>query len=233
MAYRNIVILTGAGISAESGVPTFRAEDGLWAGRKVEEVATAAALMRDPEGVNAFYNERWQQLETVKPNPAHEALARLENEFDGDLFVITQNVDNLHSRAGQRNLLHMHGELVKISCRACGAVSPRNAPVTTLMSCPRCDVPGGLRPHIVLFQEMPLELDRIGKALKGCDLFVSIGTSGVVYPAAGFVEDVRRYGTAHTIEINPAETDIAPMFHEHRRGPAGIEVPKWVDEVLN
>lgn len=230
--YRSIVILTGAGISAESGIPTFRGADGLWEGHRVEDVATPEAYARDPELVHHFYNMRRAALGTVEPNPAHTALARLEQAFDGRFLIITQNVDDLHERAGSKNVLHMHGELRKAWCLGCDNRTAWLEDMTEESRCPHCSREGRLRPDIVWFGEMPYEMDRIDKALSGCDLFVSIGTSGNVYPAAGFVAMVRHMGRAHTLELNLDPSEGSRMFHETRHGPASQLVPEFVDEVL-
>jgi NAD-dependent deacetylase len=227
----NIVILTGAGISAESGLATFRGPDGLWEGHRVEDVATPEAFERDPELVQAFYDARRARLETVLPNRAHEALARLDREWPGELLIVTQNVDDLHERAGARRLLHMHGELKSAWCIACDRRMEWGQSLGDRPACPGCGVTGRLRPDIVWFGEMPYEMDRIDKALMDADLFVSIGTSGAVYPAAGFVQTARYCG-AHTIEMNLEPSLGSFHFHESRLGKAGEVVPAWVDEVL-
>lgn len=230
--YRSIVILTGAGISAESGIPTFRGSDGLWEGHRVEDVATPEAFARNPELVHTFYNMRRAALGTVEPNPAHKALARLEQEFNGTVLVVTQNVDDLHERAGSRNVLHMHGELRKAWCLGCDNRAEWLDAMTEESRCPHCACEGQLRPDIVWFGEMPYEMERIEEALSACDLFVSIGTSGNVYPAAGFVAMVRHMGRAHTLELNLDPSEGSRMFHEARHGPASELVPAFVDEVL-
>lgn len=231
MAVRNIVILTGAGVSAESGLATFRGPDGLWEGHRVEDVCTPEAFRRDPALVHAFYDARRDKLATVKPNAAHEALARLDDEWPGELLLITQNVDDLHERAGSRRLLHMHGELTKGWCLACGERFVWTGPMGEGATCPECQVRGSVRPDIVWFGEMPYDMDRIDDALRQCDLFVSIGTSGAVYPAAGFVQTARYCG-ARTLEINLEPSLGSYMFDESRTGRAGDLVPCWVDEVL-
>ena len=230
--YRSIVILTGAGISAESGIPTFRGSDGLWEGHRVEDVATPEAFARNPKLVHQFYNMRRAALGTVKPNPAHAALARLEREFGGKVLIVTQNVDDLHERAGSKNVLHMHGELRKAWCLGCDNRTEWLEDLTEESRCPHCSREGRLRPDIVWFGEMPYEMERIDEALSGCDLFVSIGTSGNVYPAAGFVAMVRHMGRAHTLELNLDPSEGSLMFHETRHGPASLLVPEFVDEVL-
>ena len=230
--YRSIVVLTGAGISAESGIPTFRGSDGLWEGHRVEDVATPEAFARDPELVLQFYNMRRAALKTVEPNPAHQALAKLEDAFDGDLLIVTQNVDDLHERAGSRNVLHMHGELKKAWCLGCDGRARWEDDILETSRCPHCAREGRLRPDIVWFGEMPYQMERIDAALSACDLFVSIGTSGNVYPAAGFVALVRHYGRAHTLELNLDPSEGSRLFAETRHGPASKLVPAFVDEVL-
>jgi NAD-dependent deacetylase len=227
----NIVILTGAGISAESGLKTFRGADGLWEGHRVEDVATPDAYGRDPALVHQFYDARRARLSEVEPNAAHRALALLDAEWPGELLIITQNVDDLHERAGARRLLHMHGELTSGWCLACDERFVWEGPMGEAASCPVCQVSGRVRPDIVWFGEMPYEMDRIDQALAGCDLFASIGTSGAVYPAAGFVQTARYCG-AKTLEINLEPSQGSLFFDERRYGPAGVEVPKWVNEVL-
>ena len=231
MDVRNIVVLTGAGISAESGLATFRGPDGLWEGHRVEDVATPDAYARDPALVHRFYDARRAQLDEVEPNPAHFALARLDAEWPGDLLLVTQNVDDLHERAGSSRLIHMHGENRKAWCLACDDRLPWPGPMGEAASCPSCGAVGQLRPDIVWFGEMPYEMDRIEDALQRCDLFVSIGTSGAVYPAAGYVQTARYCG-ARTLEINLEPSLGSIFFDESRIGPAGELVPQWVDEVL-
>lgn len=230
----NIVILTGAGISRESGLHTFRDADGIWAQVSIEEVATPEAFQRNPQRVQAFYNDRRRQLleETVQPNAGHEALVRLERDWPGEVLVVTQNIDDLHERAGQRNLVHMHGEILKARCEACGKAHPWKADITVETPCPSCGEAGELRPHVVWFGEMPLEMERIYAALADCDLFISIGTSGSVYPAAGFVQEARHAAGARTVELNLEPSDGSTLFHEHRHGPAGEIVPRYVDSLL-
>ena len=228
---QNIVILTGAGISAESGVATFRGPDGLWEGHRVEDVATPEAFRRDPGLVQTFYDQRRAKLRTVEPNAAHHALARLDSEWPGDLLIVTQNVDDLHERAGAKRVLHMHGELKSAWCLACGARSRWEADLLGEPACPSCGAAGHLRPDIVWFGEMPYEMDRIERALQNADLFVSIGTSGAVYPAAGFVQTARYLG-ARTLEMNLEPSQGSVSFHESRIGRAGELVPRWVEEML-
>ena len=229
--FQNIVILTGAGISAESGLATFRAADGLWEGHRVEDVATPEAYHRDPALVHSFYDARRSRLQEVEPNAAHRALARLDAEWPRDLLLVTQNVDDLHERAGSNRLLHMHGELTSGWCLACDERFGWEGPMGEGASCPVCQIAGKVRPDIVWFGEMPYEMERIDQALANCDLFVSIGTSGAVYPAAGFVQTARYCG-ARTLEINLEPSQGSLFFDERRYGPAGVEVPKWVDAVL-
>ena len=226
-----IVILTGAGISAESGLATFRGEDGLWEGHRVEDVATPEAFARDPALIHKFYNARRAQLGEVEPNAAHRALARLEAAWAGDFLLVTQNVDDLHERAGSKRLIHMHGRNTFAWCLACDARSPWEAPMRGESACPECGSAGGLRPDIVWFGEMPYDMDRIEDALRACDLFVSIGTSGAVYPAAGFVQTASYCG-ARTLEMNLEPSQGSLFFDESRIGPAGELVPAWVEEML-
>ena len=228
---RNIVILTGAGVSAESGLATFRGPDGLWEGHRVEDVCTPEAFARDPALVHAFYDERRAKLGTVEPNPAHRALARLDKEWPGELLLVTQNVDDLHDRAGSKRLVHMHGELASGWCLRCDERFPWSGPMGEGAECASCGTSGAVRPDIVWFGEMPYEMERIDDALRGCDLFVSIGTSGAVYPAAGFVQSAR-YAGAKTLEINLEPSLGSYLFHESRVGRAGDLVPRWIDEVL-
>ena len=232
LGFRNIVILTGAGVSAESGVATFRGPDGLWEGHRVEDVATPEAFRRDPGLVHKFYDARRAKLESVEPNAAHLALARLDAEWPGELLLVTQNVDDLHERAGSKRLLHMHGELKSGWCVACGERFPWEGPMGHGAQCPACGTSGQVRPDIVWFGEMPYEMDRIDEALQRCDLFVSIGTSGAVYPAAGFVQTALYCG-APCLEMNLEPSQGSIFFHESRMGPAGDLVPEWIDELLS
>jgi NAD-dependent deacetylase len=227
---RNIVILTGAGISAESGLRTFRADDGLWENHPVEQVATPEGFRRDPELVQRFYDERRQNILAAEPNAAHAALARLDQAWDGELLIVTQNIDDLHERAGAARVLHMHGEGLSVWCVACDA---RHRWTGTLLDGPACPACGevALRPDIVWFGEMPYEMDRIFAALARADLFVSIGTSGAVYPAAGFVQQAKS-ARARTLELNLERSQGSAWFDETRLGPASELVPAWVEEVL-
>ena len=230
-----IVVLTGAGISKESGLDTFRDSDGIWAKVRLEDVATPEAFARDPVTVHAFYNARRQGLldAAVQPNPAHLALARLEAEWPGEVLLVTQNIDDLHERAGSRNLIHMHGEILKGRCLACSAVSAWREDMTLESRCPSCRAPGYLRVDVVWFGEMPYQMERIHAALEDCDLFVSIGTSGAVYPAAGFVEAARAGGRAHSVELNLEPSDRHSAFAERIYGPASDVVPRFVERVLS
>ncbi|MFQ5347724.1 MAG: Sir2 family NAD+-dependent deacetylase [Rhodothalassiaceae bacterium] len=230
-AYSNIVILTGAGISAESGLSTFRDEGGLWAQHRIEDVATPEAFAGNPALVQSFYNARRRQLREVAPNAAHAALARLESELAGEVLVVTQNVDDLHERAGSRRVLHMHGELRKARCLGCGAVLPWEDDVRDDDRCPRCRR-ARLRPHIVWFGEIPFHMEEIERAIARADLFVSIGTSGAVYPAAGFVGLARALGRAHTVELNLEPSEGRHLFAEGHYGPATDVVPAFVDRLL-
>lgn len=227
---QNIVVPTGAGISAESGLATFRGPDGFWEGHRVADVCTPEALARDSGLVHSFYDARRAKLAEVKPNAAHEALARLDREWAGKLLIVTQNVDDLHERAGAKRMLHMHGELNSALCGACGSRMPWNGPMGDGQPCPVCQAPA-LRPDIVFFGEIPYHMEQIEAALAEADLFVSIGTSGAVYPAAGFVRTARYYG-ARTIELNLDPSAGSIFFDESRMGRASDLVPAWVDEVL-
>ncbi|MDP7099268.1 MAG: NAD-dependent deacylase, partial [Rhodospirillales bacterium] len=200
----SIVILTGAGISKESGLDTFRDTGGIWSRVRVEDVATPEAFATDPVRVQEFYNHRRAGLTAanIEPNAAHLALARLEDEWPGEVLVVTQNIDDLHERAGTENLIHMHGELLKVRCGVCGDVVAWTGDLSTGDACGRCRAPGRMRPHVVWFGEMPFLMEKIYVALDQCGLFVSIGTSGNVYPASGFVQTVRLSGGAHTAELN-------------------------------
>lgn len=226
----NIVILTGAGISAESGLATFRGPGGLWEGHRVEDVCTPEALARDAALVHRFYDERRAALARVSPNPAHEALARLDREWPDELLIVTQNVDDLHERAVARRMLHMHGELNSALCASCGSRQDWSGSLPPGAVCATCGAPA-LRPDIVFFGEMPYQMDIIDRALATCDLFVSIGTSGAVYPAAGFVQSARYHGAA-TLELNLDRSAGSAWFGETRLGPASELVPTWVEEVL-
>ncbi|MFW5879064.1 MAG: Sir2 family NAD+-dependent deacetylase [Myxococcota bacterium] len=230
----SIVILTGAGISKESGIDTFRDAGGVWTKVNVEDVATPEGFQRNPELVQSFYNERRAQLVTdgVEPNAAHHALVELEQRWRAPVLVITQNIDDLHDRAGQQKLIHMHGELLKIRCERCGVIHVWKEAVETTTTCPACGRTSCLRPHVVWFGEMPLEMDRIFDALTTCSIFVSIGTSGEVAPAASFVQMARIEAGAHTVELNLEPSRGSSFFDECRYGPASEIVPSFVEELL-
>ncbi|WP_338447526.1 NAD-dependent deacylase [Pelagerythrobacter marensis] len=227
---RNIVILTGAGVSAESGIDTFRGGGGLWERHRVEDVATPEAFARDPDLVLRFYDMRRAAIQEKAPNPAHAALARLDADWAGELLIVTQNVDDLHERAGARRVLHMHGTHLNAWCTACDVRSRWTGPLIDRPPCPACGQ-SALRPDVVWFGEMPYEMERIYAALRSADLFVSIGTSGAVYPAAGFVRDARELGL-RTLELNLERSQGSAWFDETRLGPASELVPAWVEEVL-
>jgi NAD-dependent deacetylase len=230
---RRVVVLTGAGVSQESGIPTFRGNEGLWEGQRWEDVATPQAFRLDPQRVHHFYNMRRRQLQevTVHPNACHFALAKWEAALPPHQFLlITQNVDDLHERAGSRNLIHLHGELLKARCLDTGELFAWRDDLTVDTPHPRDpDRRGRLRPHIVWFGELPLALPRIEAALQACDLFVAIGTSGNVYPAAAFVQWVP--ARCRKVEINLEDTPVASEFDEVIRGSAAVEVPKYVSEL--
>lgn len=231
---RNIVILTGAGVSAESGIDTFRDAGGLWEQHRVEDVATPEAFARDPDLVLRFYDMRRAAIQEKEPNAAHRALARLDAQWNArpghNLLIVTQNVDNLHERAGAQSVLHMHGEHLSVWCTACEGRSAWTGPLAQRPPCPDCGETA-LRPDIVWFGEMPYRMDEIYPALRATDLFVSIGTSGAVYPAAGFVRTARDSGAA-TLELNLEPSQGSAWFQECRHGPATRIVPEWVDELL-
>jgi len=233
---KHIFVLTGAGVSAESGLGTFRDKrgEGIWARFDPMRLATPEAFARDPEDVLAFYDMRRRNLMNARPNAAHRALARLEGALaarGGRLTLVTQNIDDLHERAGSRNVIHMHGELLKARCQHCDSVRLWPEDLSPADACRNCSRTGGLRPHVVLFGEMPLHMEAIDQALRQANLFVAIGTSGAVYPAAGFVGDARAYGLP-TCEINLEAADNADLFDEQRYGPASETVPAWVEEVV-
>lgn len=228
-----IVILTGAGISKESGLDTFRDADGVWSKVRIEDVATPEAFARDRHRVQDFYNARRRRLAAgaVEPNAAHLALAALEAEWPGEFLLVTQNVDDLHDRAGSRRLIHMHGELLKAICLRCRHVAECRGDLGAATPCAGCGTLGELRPHVVWFGEMPHEMERIYEALGRCGLFLSIGTSGNVYPAAGFVEEARRAG-AHTIELNLEPSAGSDSFAEAIHGAATQIVPAYVRKLI-
>ncbi len=231
MDYRRIVILTGAGVSAESGVDTFRDKNGLWSKIDYRDVATPEGFAANPALVHEFYNMRRRRIAELEPNEAHRALARLERDFAGDVLLVTQNIDDLHERAGSKNLIHMHGEHRSALCTHCGGRSPWDDDMFLDSPCPDCAMVGHLRPDVVWFGEMPYQMERIYGALRSADLFISIGTSGNVYPAAQFVQEAGRHG-AHTIELNLEPSDTFDDFDEAIHGPASRVVPSYVDMLL-
>ncbi|MDO6586472.1 NAD-dependent deacylase [Salipiger sp. 1_MG-2023] len=224
-----IVILTGAGISAESGLGTFRDEGGLWAQHRIEDVATPEGFAKDPALVHRFYNMRRAEAAKAQPNAAHLALARLQREYSGEVVIVTQNVDALHE-AARAEVIHMHGALASALCAACGHRWAAPLVMATGEPCPACGAGAG-RPDIVWFGEMPYFMEQIEDHLLGCDLFAAIGTSGQVYPAAGFVQQAR-YAGARTIEMNLRDSDSSYAFEDHLIGPASKVVPRWVDTLL-
>ena len=232
---KSIVILTGAGISQESGLDTFRDEGGIWSKVKIEDVATPEAFRRDPERVQEFYNTRRANMmnSNIKPNAAHRALAALEENYSGSVHIVTQNIDNLHETAGSKNLIHIHGEMLKARCLECAGVTEWQDDLGKGEACPTCSKTNTLRPHVVWFGEMPLEMDRIYRLLDECRLFISIGTSGNVYPAAGFVQHAQNSGDTHTVELNMEPSEGATFFAEARYGRATEIVPAFVSEILD
>lgn len=228
-----IVVLTGAGISAESGIRTFRGADGLWEGHRIEDVASPEGFQRDPETVYRFYNERRRQLVSpdIQPNAAHEALVRLEQALGEGFLLVTQNIDDLHLRAGSQNILPMHGELRRARCTHCDVLTAWDDDFDATTVCPACDQAGGLRPHIVWFGEMPLYMEEIYRGLMSCDVFAAIGTSGHVYPAAGFVEMAGRAG-AKTVELNLEKSNVHSSFDTGLYGPATEVVTAWAENIL-
>ena len=231
MVMPRIVVLTGAGVSAESGIPTFRASDGLWEQHRIEDVATPEGFLRDPDLVQHFYNQRRALLKSVLPNPAHYAIARLQQHWPDTVTLITQNIDDLHERAGSPEVIHMHGELLKVRCVRTGEVRVWSDDVTAVDRCSCCQPKAVLRPHIVWFGEEPLQMAAIYEALAQADLFVAIGTSGHVYPAAGFVAEAR-HGGARTLEFNLEASQQRSHFEQAIYGPAGETLPLWVDQLL-
>ncbi|PKH03203.1 NAD-dependent protein deacylase [Psychromonas sp. MB-3u-54] len=231
--YKKIVVLTGAGVSAESGIQTFRDTDGLWENHKLEDVATVEGYQKDPELVLDFYNQRRRDFCSghKKPNAAHFALAELEEKFDGEFLLVTQNIDNLHEQAGSKNIIHMHGELLKSRCPTSNQLVECYNDISTSDFCHCCQYPSTLRPHIVWFGEMPLGLDIIYHHLSQADLFIAIGTSGTVYPAAGFVEEAKSVG-AFSIELNLEASEIHSHFDQVICGKATSVVPDLVNAIL-
>ena len=229
---QRIVVLTGAGLSAESGLSTFRDKSGIWARYDYRDVATPEGFRRNPRLVLDFYNMRRAAHRDVKPNAAHHALARLEREHRGRVTIVTQNVDALHEAAGSRNLIHMHGEVLKARCQACAEAHVWIDDLTLETQCPRCGEAASLRPDVVWFGEMPYHMERIALELMQADLFISIGTSGSVYPAAGFVAEARANG-AHTVELNLEPSEGISYFAEAIHGPATEVVPAYVARLLD
>ena len=229
-----IVVLTGAGISKESGIDTFRDAGGLWSRFNLEDVATIEGWHRDKKKVLDFYNEARGlfRAANVVPNAAHDALARLEAKYAGDVVIVTQNIDPLHEMAGSKNVIHMHGRGGEVRCMNCSTVFPSDSDLSPESVCPKCGATGELRPNIVWFGEQPMRLDEIYAALDKCGLFMAIGTSGQVYPAAGFVQHVRRRARARTVELNLEPTESQPLFQEHIYGPATRIVPPYVERIL-
>ncbi|MGY0312166.1 Sir2 family NAD+-dependent deacetylase [Alteromonas macleodii] len=229
----NIVILTGAGISAESGLKTFRDNDGLWENHRVEEVATPEAFEQNPSLVYRFYNARRARLQQddVNPNAAHEALAKLEKAFGSNLMLVTQNVDDLHERGGSQSVYHMHGKLLSARCAISQQTFDWSDSFDHTTKCPCCNRVT-LRPDIVWFGEMPMYMEEIYDALSKADVFIAIGTSGNVYPAAGFVQIAKESG-AHTIEANLEPGVTNALFDESLTGPASHIVPQWVDQLMS
>ena len=229
-----LIILTGAGVSAESGLGTFRDTDGLWAKFDWRELATPEAFAEDPDRVNAFYNARREGLKSAAPNPAHHALVELEQAWlarGGEFLLITQNVDDLHEKAGSHRLLHMHGELKRMRCVTCEAEAESFDVIDSASTCPSCGEAGGLRPSVVWFGEIPIGLDFAFDELQRCTHFAAIGTSGTVYPAAGFSQVARQAG-ARLSELNMEMTEVSTGFDEALTGPASEITPVWVKRLL-
>ncbi len=227
----SIVALTGAGISAESGVATFRDPDGIWAKVDYRDVATPEGFARNPDLVHEFYNQRRGKMADYDPNAAHNALAAFEAKFAGTFTLVTQNIDNLHERGGSKNLIHMHGTHINVLCNNCGHREPWEKALSTKVACPACKTPGYLRPDVVWFGEMPYHMESIYAALSACDLFISIGTSGNVYPAAQFVQQANHAG-AHTVELNLEPSQGIDEFAEAIHGKATEIVPAYLKDIL-
>jgi len=230
--YQHIVILTGAGISAESGLATFRASNGLWNNHRVDEVATIEAFQRNPAYVHDFYNELKPLLNAAKPNPAHLSVTRLQQEYPAKVSVVTQNVDTLHEKAGTQNIYHIHGQINQAVCLNCGHILETFSDVDTETACPHCQIAGMMKPNIVFFGENLLYMDEVDRLLRQCDLFISVGTSGVVFPAANFVQIAKYYG-AKTYEFNLETTSNNVYFDHHIYGKAGETLPRFVDELIS
>lgn len=229
--YKNIVFLTGAGISAESGLSTFRSENGLWNNHRVEDVATIEAYFRNPDYVHDFYNNMRPELLKAEPNPAHLAISDLQKKYPAQISVITQNVDTLHEKAKNKDIYHIHGQINQIVCMNCGHIFETWGDITSQDKCEHCGTVGMLKPNIVFFGENLLYMNKVDNLLKSCDLFISVGTSGVVYPAAGFVQIAKMFG-ADTIELNMETTSNNSLFDRHIYGPAGTTLPSLVNELL-
>lgn len=230
-SYKNIIILTGAGISAESGLATFRASNGLWNNHKVEDVATIEAFERNPDYVHDFYNELKLELIKAQPNPAHLAITKLQQNYPAKISVITQNVDTLHEKAGNQNIYHIHGQINQSVCLNCGHILETFGDVDTQTQCHNCHVTGMMKPNIVFFGENLLCMDTVEQLLSSCDLFLSVGTSGVVFPAASFVQ-IAKYNGAKTFEFNLEPTSNNFYFDKHIMGPAGTTLPAFIEELL-
>lgn len=229
--YHNIAILTGAGISAESGLATFRSSNGLWNNHKVEDVASVEGFQRNPALVHDFYNNLKTEIQQAKPNAAHLALTKLQKEYPAEINIITQNVDTLHEKASNQNVYHIHGQINQSVCLNCGQVLETWGDVDTETTCPHCQVMGMMKPNIVFFGENLLCMDRVEDILRKCDLFISIGTSGVVYPAAGFVQQAKYYG-ADTVEFTLDTTANNYLFDKHIFGKAGETLPPYIEELI-
>ena len=230
--YNRIVFLTGAGISQESGIPTFRSETGLWNNHPVEDVATIEAFQKNPDYVHDFYNQMRPSLFEKQPNPAHLSITKLQNNYDAEVHIITQNIDTLHEKAKSKNIYHIHGSINELVCQNCGHIITTWSDASTETQCPQCETQGFIKPNIVFFGETPLYMDKAEHLLRTCDLFISVGTSGVVYPAAGFVQTAKYYG-ATTIDINPEPAYLNPYFDKHIKGKAGTILPLFVEELLS
>ena len=229
--YQNIVILTGAGISAESGLATFRSSNGLWNNYPVEDVATIEAFQRNPAYVHDFYNELKKELVKAKPNPAHLAITKLQKEYPAQISIVTQNVDTLHEKAENSDIYHIHGQINQAVCQNCGHIIETFGDVDTQTICPNCQVIGMMKPNIVFFGENLLCMDKVDHLLRTCDLFLSVGTSGVVFPAAAFVQIAKMSG-AHTVEFNLEPTSNNYYFDQHIFGKAGTTLPAFIDELI-
>lgn len=229
--YNNIVILSGAGISAESGLATFRSADGLWNNHRVEDVATVEAFASNPDYVHDFYNQMRPELLAAKPNAAHLAISELQKKYNANISIVTQNIDTLHEKAGNKNVFHIHGQINQIVCLNCGHVFETWGDVSSEDTCPHCNIRAMLKPNIVFFGENLLYMDKVEQLLNSCDLFISVGTSGVVYPAAGFVQ-IAKYHGANTVELNLEDTSNNYLFDRHIFGKAGTTLPTFIDELI-